>query len=123
MKPTYNDVNMREGDSTEQEQERYDVTSRDLKSVLIMNQHPNNVLFFNERCVAHSQNAELRTLCNNVEGSPNSHLESSSRTNLLCDGDDTPLARTGQSLSFFYWMWQDQVTHQLKSEREEHHGT
>ena len=31
MKPTHNEVNVKEKDSTEHEQERYDVTSRDLK--------------------------------------------------------------------------------------------
>ena len=45
MKLPYNDVNMMECDSTEQEQERYDETSRELKSVLIMSQHPNTVIF------------------------------------------------------------------------------
>ena len=45
MKPTYNEVNMRECVSTDREQERHDLTSRDLKSVLIPSQHPNTVLF------------------------------------------------------------------------------
>ena len=114
MKPTNNDVNMSECDSTEQEQERYDETSRDLKSVLIMSQYPNTVLFLNERCVAHSQNAELWTLCNNFEGSP--YPIKSLFPGRTCCVTMMILPTTDQSLSLSlcYWMWQDQVTHQFK---------
>ena len=76
MKTTYNEASTGNYDFSEREQERYDATSRDLKSVLITNQRTNTVLFFDKRCLACSQNAELRMLCNNVERNTHFHQES-----------------------------------------------
>ena len=64
IKQTCNDVHRTDSDNAGHEQERYDETSDALQ-----NEHPYTVLFLNARCVAHSRNAELRTLCNNAEGS------------------------------------------------------
>ena len=46
----------------------FNVTSRDLRSMLIRNQHPNSASFFDKRCFASSQNAELKvsTTINNI---------------------------------------------------------
>ena len=65
------------------------VTSRNLKSVLITNQHPNSVLLFDKRCFASSQNDELKTLCSNIEGSPrlHHHQEYFSEMRVLCGID------------------------------------
>ena len=62
------------------------VTSRDLIGLLITNQHPNIALFFVKRCFESSQNAELKTLCNNIEGSPrrHSHQEYFYEMRMLC---------------------------------------
>ena len=100
-----------------------------------MNQHQNTVLSFDKRCFPCSQNAELGTLCNNVERNTHFHQECFSGMCMLFGVDDTP--RPGPTVHSHSWdrSGRNQITHQSPknrvrrlhlhdpqgSERKEHH--
>ena len=88
MRQTYNDVHRMDCDTTGHEQERYDVTSRYLKIMLII--CPNNVLTFDGKCSAHSCPTIDSPICNKVEGNPHPQHVSFSGTNLLLDDVNAP---------------------------------